>query len=159
MMSWSFTGRSLPPRPRYRYGDGWEGGLEVKGGRFMERGRYCGDDYPIEPVGKTLIYRDRQSALVDQVTGRASRLAFDQGGGELQRVGQKALDLGGDLLDDVAGLVDGGADHRDHELERAGAPRDHGREREEEHLGDLDDALGGLAQGQHLEDGGPLAHL
>jgi hypothetical protein len=36
MMSWSFTGLSLPPRPRYRYGEGWEGGLEVNGRRFME---------------------------------------------------------------------------------------------------------------------------
>src|SRR4051794_18191783 len=37
MMIWRRTGRSPPPRPRYRYGDGWEGGLEGNGGRFMER--------------------------------------------------------------------------------------------------------------------------
>ena len=31
MMIWRRTGRSPPPRPRYRYGDGCDGGLPVDG--------------------------------------------------------------------------------------------------------------------------------
>ena len=58
------------------------------------------------------------SWLVDQGTGRSTRLALHDGGGELERVRQDSLHLRDDLLDDVAGLFERRADHRDDELER-----------------------------------------
>jgi hypothetical protein len=69
------------------------------------------------------------------------------------------LHLGDDLLDDVASLLERGADHRHDELERAGAAGDDRGEESMQHLRELDDALGGARRAQHLEDRRPIAHL
>ena len=85
------------------------------------------------------------------------RLGLHDGHPELERFGQHARDLGDDLLDDLPRLVERRADHRDREPERARATGDDRRERKQQHLGELDHALRGAPEREHLEDGRTLA--
>ena len=77
---------------------------------------------------------------------------------EVEPIREHALHLADDLLDEVPRLLRPGTDHRDAEAQRPGAPGGHGDEREQQHVGQLDDAGRRAAQREHLEDGRPVAH-
>src|SRR5688572_9992390 len=98
------TGRSPPPRPRYRYGDGADGGTDRDGGRIGSTS--------LDETGTYLALATKgrvpERGSVQERPSRSTRLALDERCGELERVGDDSLHLRDDLLDDVTRLLQAG---------------------------------------------------
>ena len=73
---------------------------------------------------------------------RLTRLGLDDGGSEIERLRHEPLDLGNDLFDDVAGLIDARTRHGDGEFEGTNAPGRDGHDTQEQDLGN-----GNVAEG------------
>src|SRR5690349_24544555 len=98
-------------------------------------------------------------SIIQQTLHVLPGLRSDDRRREIQRLGHEPLHLRYGLLDDVARFVEARTAHGDGELERTRATARHRHETEQKHLGELDDALCGAAQRQHLENRRPSAHV
>ena len=90
---------------------------------------------------------------------RSSRLALHDGGTQFERFWQRSLNLGQNLLDDMARFFKGMANHGHDKLERSGSSSNDRRETEHEHLGQINHPLRGFSKREHLENRWSFADL